>query len=137
MAMNSTVFSALICGGPFVLIGVVYFFMTLNMGADFAFNEYRVVLTVDDDVKTGTALMERGRRYADKGLWAKAAVHFRRAAYQMSEDVDAYLSLAIAYINLNMYDMALGTVEKARVLDQLNPKIDQLAVLLEERRNEV
>jgi tetratricopeptide (TPR) repeat protein len=81
--------------------------------------------------------MERGRRYADEGLWAKAAVHFRRAAYQLSENVDAHLSLAVAYINLNMYDMALEPLEKARELDRLNPKIDELAAILEAKRNQV
>lgn len=137
IAMNSTIFGTLICGGPFVVMGVGYFFMTLSMGADFAFNEYRVVLTVDTDVKTGATLMERGRRYAEQGLWAKAAVHFRRAAYQMSENVDTHLSLAVAYINLNMYDMALEPLQKAKQLDQLNPKIDELSALLHKKRDDL
>jgi len=136
ISMRSTFCGTLLCGGPFSVIGLIYFFLALNMGADFAFDEYRIVLNVDTDVKTGATLMERGRRYAEQGLWAKAAVHFRRAAYQMPENADTHLSLVVAYINLDMYDMALEPLEKARELDRLNPKINELAVLLEKRRNE-
>ncbi len=123
------------CGGGLAFVAIALFLVTLNLGEDFTFNKYRILLKVDPDVKTGLNLLDRGRYYAERKMWAKAAVHFRRAAYQLSSDAEAQLSLAVAYINLKMYDQAQEPVQKAKKLDPLNPKIENLETLLATQQN--
>jgi len=119
-----------IYGGGLAFISIAQFFMALNLGEDFTFDKYRILTQVDPGLKTGINLLERGRRYAERKMWAKAAIHFRQAAYQMSESVEPQLSLAVAYINLKFYNLAAEPLAKARMLDPYNPKIDKLETLL-------
>jgi hypothetical protein len=126
----------IVCGGGLLVMALAQLFIALSIGDDFNFNKYRILLKVDSDVKTGVNLLDRARHYAARQMWAKAAVHFRRAAYQLSSDAEAHLSLAVAYINLKMYDQAREPLQQAKKLDPFNAKIKELETLLaKQQRN--
>lgn len=124
----------LTCGSLLAFLGIAQFFMALNLGEDFTFDKYRILTQVDPGLKSGLNLLERGRRYADRKMWAKAAMHFRRASYQMAESVEPQLALAVAFINLKMYNQAAEPLLKAKTLEPLNPKVERLEALLAQKR---
>jgi hypothetical protein len=113
---------------------ITQFFMVLNIGDDFTFNKYRILLEVDPGLNTGGDLLKRGSRYADRKMWAKAAIHFRQATYKLYENLEAHLSLAVAYINLKLYDQAEKPLARARELSSDSFRVEKLQALLDSRR---
>jgi tetratricopeptide (TPR) repeat protein len=102
--------------------------------ADVPFNKYRILLEVDPGVKTGGDLLKRGQHYAERKMWAKAAIHFRQAAYKLYENLEAHLSLAVAYINLKLYDQAEKSLARARELSSGSFRVEKLQALLGSRK---
>ena len=122
--------SAIICGGPLALFGIVQFFLVLNLGEDFTFDKYRLLLRADRDLKNGQAFFDRAHRYADRKMWGMAALHFRRACYQLNNNIDCHLALTVAYINSKQYGLATKSLAEAKRIDAGNAKIGQLEALL-------
>jgi hypothetical protein len=113
---------------------IAQFFMVLNIGDDFTFDKYRILLEVDSGVKTGGDLLKRGQRYAERKMWGKAAIHFRQATYKLYENLETHLSLAVAYINLKLYDQAEKPLARARELSSGSFRVEKLQALLDSRR---
>lgn len=68
---------------------------------------------LDSDLRTDMDYYNRGQRYREMGMWAKAAVHWKVAA-QMAPDRPAYRGhLARAYLQMGYPAAALGEVERA------------------------
>ncbi len=126
--------SALIPGGIGVGLAVFQFFIILQVEDDFIKDRIRILLRPDEDIKGTTGLLMRGRLYASQGLWALAAIHYRRAAATVRNEPSAHLALAAACIKLHEYDLAASTLAEARVMLPNDPKIAQLEHLLEQQR---
>ena len=77
--------------------------------------------------------MNKGNRYAKQKMWALAAVHFRKAAYQMAELIEPQLSLAVAYNNLKMYDKMAISLAKAKELSPNDPRVQKLTTLMNQK----
>ncbi len=118
------------CGGPLVLLSVSQFFMMLNLGDDFTFNKHRLLLRIDPDIKTGLNFLERGKSYADRQMWAMAAIHLHRASSQLPTNINAHLALAVALVNLKLPKLAAHPLEKARQINPTDPGVERLAELL-------
>jgi tetratricopeptide (TPR) repeat protein len=97
---------------------------------EFAWVERRLAAVLDPDVDGHSALYTRGRRYADQGMWARAAVHWARAVALSPGHPDYRLALASAYINLDQPDKALEHLEQAQRIEPDNPQIPRLLKLL-------
>lgn len=111
------------------LLAVVTGFV-LELRADVFFEQKRVHLRLDGDVTSGPALLTRGREYLQRGMWAMAALHLDRAVQALPEEVDAHAALALAYIQLQKYDLAANSVEEVRLLRPDDPRVDDLSELL-------
>ncbi|MEJ2212283.1 MAG: tetratricopeptide repeat protein [Anaerolineae bacterium] len=68
---------------------------------------------VDNDLRTDMDYYNRGQRYREMGMWAKAAAHWKVAA-QMAPDRPTYRGhLARAYLQMGYPAAALAEVERA------------------------
>lgn len=100
----------------------------------FAFQKRRLVLRIDADVEGNeVGLWLRGRAYAQQKLWAIAALHLHQAL-MLRETVEAYLVLAVAYINLARFELAEKVLNNARRVSPGNSRVDELLALLAEKR---
>jgi Flp pilus assembly protein TadD len=111
------------------------FLLVLRIEDDFFFNEARLLLRRDRDATNGPTLLESGRRYARRRMWAMAALHLSRAAGLMPQRIETHLSLSAAYLNLKRYDLAAGALGEARRIDPDDPQVRYLESLLAERRS--
>ncbi len=63
-------------------------------------------------------------------MWAMAAIHLRRATSHMPHQIDPYLALAAAYLNLKRYDLAADALEEARRIAPNDPQVERLTTVL-------
>jgi tetratricopeptide (TPR) repeat protein len=124
----------LICGGGGLILGLLMFFLVLQIVDDFFLDEKRLLLRLDRDATNGPALLNSGQRYAKRAMWAMAAIHLRRAAGLMPHQVDPHLALTVAYLNLKRYDLATGALEEARRIAPNHPQVEYLASMLVSQR---
>ena len=75
----------------------------------------------------------RGRAYAQQKLWAVAALHLHQTL-MLRETVEAYLVLAVAYINLSRFALAEKVLNNARRVSPGNARVDELLALLAEKQ---
>ena len=122
---------AIFCGAPLALLGIIQFFLILNLGEDFTFDKYRILLRADRDLRTGLNFLDRGHSYARQKMWGLAAFHFRRASLQLTDDLDSYLALTVACINMKRYGLATKYVAEAKRISPTSPKVGQLESMLE------
>jgi hypothetical protein len=122
--------NARICGGGGVILALLMLLLLLQLEDDFFFDERRLVLRVDRDATNGPALLASGQRYAQRAMWAMAAIHLRRATSKMPYEVACHLLLTTAYIGLKRYDLAEKTLSEARRLSPDDPQIEKLAAVL-------
>lgn len=122
------------CGGFIFLLSIFWFFMIMNLGDDFAYDKYRLVLRVDPDVKTAKTQFNRGNHYSQRGMWALAAMHYRRAASQSPDDINCHLALALAYLRLHLLDKAAEALTQARRISTIDPLLEKLTLELEQKR---
>lgn len=123
------------CGSVLILMALTQLFLVLNLGDDFTFDKYRILLHTDPDVKTAVNFLARGHFYAKRKMWAMAAIHFRRATYQMSENINCHLALITTYLNLKMYDKIDEPLAKARSLNPDDPMLKKLIKEIKKRRS--
>lgn len=94
----------------FVLLLTRFMFQTVE---DFSQDEIRDRLEVDRHLLNDVDYYSRGRLYAKWGMWAKALLHWQRAA-AAKPYVDTYRgAMARAYAQLGRYEQALEQVEEA------------------------
>jgi hypothetical protein len=110
--------------------------LLLRLYDHFTFKERRLVLRLDDDVEGHeVGLWLRGRAYAQQKMWALAALHLHHAL-MLRETLEAYLVLAVAYINLARFELAKKVLNNAQRLSPGNSRIDALMALLVEKKQE-
>lgn len=125
-----------IVGGIFgVLISIVIFVVVLKLEDDFKKSRRRILLRMDKDIKDGMAFLIRGRHYAEQGMWARAAVHFRRAAGMLPYQTDGRVAAATACIRLKDYPLAMHLLKSAQEIDPEDARIAKLLALVEEQQN--
>jgi tetratricopeptide (TPR) repeat protein len=113
----------LVIEGLLILLALGFAFMAHD---EFAWVERRLDGSVDKDVASHSALYARGRVYAQRRMWAKAAAHWSKAAALSPGHPDYRLALASAYINLDQPEWALEHLHKAQEIEPDNPQIQEL-----------
>ncbi len=107
------------------------FFILRGLVDEYLFDEERILLDVDKDVRSSdVGLRTRGLFYYKRRMWALAALHLRRATAINYSDPGLFLSLAATYINLRRYDLAEGALGQARKLAPDMPEVQEMANLL-------
>lgn len=83
------------------VISALLLITLVSLQDHFVVESLRILLTVDRDVRGNYLnLWLRGRDYAKRKIWAKAALHLRQALL-MQQTPDAYLLLTVAYLRLS------------------------------------
>ncbi len=128
-------------GSPGVISGLLglffsagYFFLIFQLRDEFAFDKHRLLFRLDRGLQSAQAYMVRGRQYAAQGMWALAAIHFRRAAGSFIHDTQGYVALAVACLKIREYELAEGALDAAQAINALDSQVVELRALLEERR---
>lgn len=125
---------AIVAGVIGLLISIGTFALVLQLEDDFRRDKWRIRLKVDGDIKDGMAFLIRGRQYADQKMWARAAVHFRRAAALLAYQTDGHVAAAMACIRLKDFDLAEYILGNAQNIDPESQQIAGLLALIEEQR---
>lgn len=117
-----------------IVLSLIQLFLIFQLEDDFITDKARLLLQLDPNAKTTIAFMTRGRMCASSGLWALAAIHYRRAAAITSNQIGPNLALTVACIKLREYELAGYALAQAREIDPKNAKIEELAQVLEQER---
>lgn len=125
---------ALIGGVIGIAIAVANVVIVLQLEDDFKVQRGRLLLSLDPGLKTGFDYLRRGRSYASRRMWAQAALHFRRAAALMPNQVDGLTGLAHACGQLG--DLALAEWALETALERIpdHPQIKPALETLRQRR---
>jgi len=100
--------------GVFALfLGAGQLFITLNLWNDFTFQEGRILFRLDRGVKNQRSLAISGRKYSRLGMWGLAALHLRRAMLREPGNPSPYVGLVVAYMKLQLYELAEKTLQTA------------------------
>ena len=91
----------------------------------------RLLLRIDDDVKDEIGLWLRGRAYANRSLGLGSTLHH---TLMIKKRLEAYLALAVAYVNLARFELAAATLKDAQRLSPGDPRIDELTALVAEKQ---
>ncbi len=105
------------------LLAIAFAFMAYE---EFAWVEERLSADLDRDVDSPSSHYARGRTCADRGMWAKAAAHWSRAAALSPGHPDYRLALASAYLHLDQPERAR---EHLAEVERIEPDHPQLAEL--------
>jgi hypothetical protein len=97
----------------FAIVDVAALSFIFAADRDFEVNEERVLCVVDRGVKGGVALNRMGHLYRNRGKWALALIHWRRAIGDSPNEATYYKDAAIGYAQLGYYQRALGAVQEA------------------------
>ncbi len=116
----------------FIVIALAQFFRVLTVGDDFTFDKYRVLLRSDRGVKTAMGFMGKGNYYFKRKMWAMAVVHYRQAAYRMSNNIKPQLGLIECYLKLNLYDKIDEPLAKAKSINKNDPTLKELIQIIEQ-----
>lgn len=109
--------------------------LLLKLHDHFSIQKRRLALHLDDGVEGHeVSLWLHGRTYAQQKTWALAALHLHNAL-MLKETVEAYLVLAVAYINLGRFELAEKVLNNARRISPGNSQIDELLALLGEKQS--
>ena len=126
----------LIFGGGSVVLALARLLLLFQIEDDFSTERRRLVLRVDRSAVSGVDLVAKGRQYAKQNMWAMAAIHLRKAAGLLPNEVESRLALTAAYIKLKRYDSAARTLAEARLISPSHPQVDELEALLNKLRPE-
>lgn len=94
------------------ILAVACFKWLLDSGSAFEWQTRRYNADLDPDLETGMDYYDQGRQYANIGMWAKAAAHWK-VATQLDTRPEFNASLARAYLKLGYQAAALAQAEKA------------------------
>lgn len=107
------------------ILGVVLG-LALEMRDDFFFEQERIVYRLAPQAVEGIDFLAHGQRCAQEGMWALAAIHFRRAIDALSDDFEAELKLAATYSRLGRRGPAQHYLERARRSRPDDPRVSEL-----------
>ena len=120
-------FLTVLAGGVGVIMSMLSFIIVLRLEDDFKQDKIRVLLKVDEGIKDGIAYLLRGRLYAAQKMWARAALHDRRAAAMLPYQTDGHIAAATACIKLKNHELAAYILRDAQ---RINPEDAHVAELL-------
>ncbi|MBN1249805.1 MAG: tetratricopeptide repeat protein, partial [Anaerolineae bacterium] len=126
--------AALIVGAVGIALAVANVVIVLQLEDNFKVRRSRLLLGLDPGLKTGFDYLGRGRTYASRKMWAQAALHFRRAAALMPNQVDGLAGLAQACSLLGDLDLAEWALETALTRIPDHPQIKEALAALRRRR---
>jgi len=95
------------------LLTVMLTIFMFNTVEDFAQEERRERLVPDRRAVNDADFFVRGREYERRGMWAKALLHWQRAAAINPARDTTYAAMARAYARLGHYPEALKQVDEA------------------------
>jgi tetratricopeptide (TPR) repeat protein len=84
-----------------------------NAHEDFSEDVLRERLAPDRRLVNDVDFYSRGRAYEKRKMWAKALLHWRRAAAINPQRDTYYAAMARAYVQLGRYDQALDQMDAA------------------------
>ena len=93
---------------------LAFFLGTFMVAPDFSRDTIWLYARLNKDLRGSTAASRAhaaARRYAKRGMWATAALHWRRAQVGAPTELRYCVRLADAYLRLKFFDRALDTVE--------------------------
>jgi tetratricopeptide (TPR) repeat protein len=122
--------ASLMCGGGVIFVALIQFGIIVGLEGDFAHDKRRILLRTDSDAIGAIALLDSGRRYAKRGMWALAALHLQRAVQMMPGELDYHLLLAGIYINLKRYELADKILTQAKRINPHDTQIERLAAIV-------
>lgn len=125
---------SLFCSGLSVLTALARLMLAFQIQDDFAFEKRRILFHLDPDVSSGPMILARGHDYAKRKMWGMAALHMRRAALAMPNQVNPRIALTLTYLRMERYDIAAQTLEDARRIDPDNSHVAELQDMLDELR---
>jgi tetratricopeptide (TPR) repeat protein len=96
--------------GLLTVLLTVFMFNTVE---DFAKEERREWLEPDRHLLNDADYYTRGRAYEKRGMWAKALLHWQRAAAMRPGRDTYYAAMARAYAHLGRYEQALAQMDEA------------------------
>lgn len=114
------------------ILGTV-FWLAMEMREDFFFDQERIVYRLAPSAVEGVDFMGYGQRYAQHGMWALAAIHYRRAIDALTDDFEAQLKLAATYGHMHRYGAAQRYLEAAAQGRPDDPRVPELRAWLERR----
>lgn len=101
---------------------------------DFSKVEHRERLEPDRHLLNDADYYTRGRVYEKRGMWAKALLHWRRAA-AMNPDHDTYFAAtARAFAHLGRYEQALAQIDEAVRVSRTPEEWQRLREIIVEAR---
>ncbi|GMQ78052.1 MAG: hypothetical protein BMS9Abin02_0549 [Anaerolineae bacterium] len=103
---------------PFQIITIILALLygILTVGPDFEKSRSRVVARIDKGLFEASDYFFVGKRYAQKGMWASAILHFRMAVAKEPTRPAFQRSLGFAYAQLGFFERALDVLESAKDL---------------------
>lgn len=125
----------------FTIVDVVALSFIFAAERDFEVNEERVLCMVERGIKGGVALNRLGRLYRNRGKWALALLHWRRAIGASPNQPEFYKDAAVGYAQLGYYHRALDAVQEAIRQSQPDPnrpadttELQKLKTLIESKQ---
>ena len=123
-----------IVGGAGLVVALTMVVLMFNVADDLFREKKRLLLHVDESLEGGKAYLMHGQRYAEREMWALAALYFRRATGRLPFHLAGFLALAVAAIHLDELTLASQALEDARRIEPDAPQVAEMAALLEEKR---
>ena len=88
------------------------------VGPEFERSHRRLLAKLDKDADDASAFFIRGRRYAERGMWASATLHWRRAVAREPYRAQYQEALARGYAKLGFLERSLDMLRSARAAAQ-------------------
>ncbi len=103
---------------PFQIITIVLALLygILTVGPDFEKSRSRLVAQIEKGLFEASDYFFVGKRYAEKGMWASAILHFRIAVAKEPTRPAFQRSLGFAYAQLGFFERALDVLESVKGL---------------------
>ncbi len=125
---------AIVAGGVGIIVSILTFMLVLRLEDDFKQDTVRVLLKVDEGIKDGFGYLLRGRLYAGQKMWARAALHYRRAAALLPYQTDGHIAAATACIKLKNHQLATYILQEAQRINPEDAQVKELLALISERK---
>lgn len=106
---------------------------------DFARETMHLYAQYNKKITTATGAFLEGDRYAKRGMWAAAVLHYQRAAALDPHRLLYQLSLAQAYNELNFFERSMDVLQSANrtvTTPEAKAKIKELMIRVEVKQNQ-
>lgn len=108
------------------LLGAAQMLLSYSLWNDFLFEQGRLRLKLDGGVKTSGNFFISGRKYINLKMWGLAIIHLRQAMFMAPKNATYQLMLAMAYMQVQRYDLAARTLDNIEAFAPNLPELWQL-----------